>query len=529
MAINRYNKPIRSDIMSQYVPLPIAEMAEVLAMKQGQYDQQAAEVAAYQDAVLKMKALEGRDTEYVKGVRNQFDDFVTSIENEDLTNPEVRKRIKRQVQSIAGDDNLNKIQGAVAHHDAFTKRWQELKKKNEHAAADALAWEYQKSFGEYTKQGGRGFEGPGLSDYNINEGVDKLAETKKYFDMLKADGYTRDILDKGIVYKDGWRGVDGKKITAHASNIIENVMTAPLGRQLEAEYNMTADQNGKPRNETEKRNYIMRNLLTVGAGFAHEETQFGIDPSASDFLYRRAKEEEEKNKKNLGELAFKKNANLELDEDGDLPDLGRETDFWDDFAMFWMGQGSVSKLFDSKDGKLTAEAQTQVKAFDYAVDKSGLSRQEFVEKLNGDDSFVFDRMTEKEMKSEAERLARDYKTITLIDSETGVSLNGADVVKGDEKSSQEIAEKFAVIGNIKPNNYLAPKGRVVMVHGKIYIEDDSKNATAAERDLSKAYGALRPENKGTVTFVSEENGRLVRSRFTGDPQNPIEFEYIDPL
>lgn len=221
-AFNRFYNPSQSRYQSQFVPenLPVDLMAKTLYAKQGKADQMMA--AAVKLGDWDQDALGWHDTEYVKGIKKEIEQFTQEAMGEDRTSPEFQRKYLELTNRIKNDENLEKVQGAVNTHAEYQKRHAELTKMGNEAAADALEADYLYRLGEYTKEGGEGFKGMSLGDANIRKGTNVYKDGLEFFSALKADGSDKvAFLGTGMAYKKGWEGISDPKVQAQAKRQYE--------------------------------------------------------------------------------------------------------------------------------------------------------------------------------------------------------------------------------------------------------------------------------------------------------------------
>lgn len=230
--INRYSRPSSATYQSQFVPteLPADLMAQALYTKQAKADRGLA--AAVELGEWNQRALAGHDTQYVKDIRTQLEDFSKKAMTMDRTSPEFQREYLRMQNKIKKDEGLSAISASVARDDAFQKRWAALKAKGDHAAADAEKAQYEYSRSVYTAEGGQGFKGPQLYQDITNEGVDLWEGKIKYFKDLKESGSeVIKALGDGISYKNGWTGVSSDRIKKQLNATYDDYLESPAGKQ----------------------------------------------------------------------------------------------------------------------------------------------------------------------------------------------------------------------------------------------------------------------------------------------------------
>ncbi len=287
--LNRFYQPARGQYQSQFVPrtLPVDLMAKTLYGKQAVADQRAAEAAKLGEWT--QRALENYDTDYVKGIEKELQDFAKESMYTDRTSPEFQRKYMGLVEKIKKDEGLKKVSAAVAKDDAFWARQEELKKKGQNAYADELAADYMYRRGEYTKKGGKGYTGDILlGDENILEGREIFNEGIKIFEHIKDSGsefYKK--LASGIAYKNGMEGITEPRVKAEANRLYEDSwMQTDAGKQdwqreLQKLGFVDTTLNALPAEERAKvvekvNNASKQNFLDIGLTVVHKKTTTGI-------------------------------------------------------------------------------------------------------------------------------------------------------------------------------------------------------------------------------------------------------------
>jgi len=284
---SRFYNPSRGNYQSMFVPnvLPTELMVGALGARQKKEDLQraaAVELGNYQE-----KALPGYDTEYVKGIQGELQNFAGNYINAEMSSPEMLRQYQQFQRKIKTDPGLQSVRGAVATHDQYIDRIKELEKQGATEAADVLRYDYKRRYGEYTKSGGQGYTGDiSLGDPLIREGVDVQAEAEKYFDDMKANGYegAKSISDAlgTSYYKVGSEGVSQARLDDRTRSMIDGILQAPVGQQLQKEYAVRkgiADYEVDKMSESEKKNfqkesekYVLERMRDISGEFAYNKT-----------------------------------------------------------------------------------------------------------------------------------------------------------------------------------------------------------------------------------------------------------------
>jgi len=332
----RFYSGVQGQYVSQFVPsnMPVDLMLKGIEMKQNKYDKQSLlndELQAY-----KIKALPGEDTRYATTWKGKIDEFVNGAIDQDLASPEFQRKYKGFIKDFRNDKDLQKVQGAYDTHQKALERIQDLKKKGETAAADEMLHEYQRRYGLYTANEGKGFRGDITLDPNdIGEGVDKYGESIKYFKDLEESGSENvAFLNQGIAYKNGWTGISDKRVKQQADNLYNDWSASAPGRQYDNLYNMqkgtseyelsklTPDKRKEFQNE--KENWKRNQFLEIGRTVVHGKSTTNID-DAYNISEKRRYEELDDNAIITGQLQGQTVANPKLSWDAQLNQIGEKT------------------------------------------------------------------------------------------------------------------------------------------------------------------------------------------------------------
>lgn len=288
MAVNRFYQGSASRYQSQFVPqqLPVDAMTAALYAKQGTADQMLA--AAVKLGEWKQVALGWHDQEYVKGIKNEIQDFVSRAMTEDRTSPEFQRQYLELTNRIKNDENLKLVESAVMRHTEHEANIAKLKAAGQEAYAEALDADYQYRLNEYTKEGGQGFKGLALGDENIRKGTNIFKDALEFFTPLKESGSEGvKFLEEGISYKNGWTGISDNKVKEQANRQYNLWVNTDAGNQLrlqelqkrglvETTYN---DLPLEKRKELDKEidNTMRNEFLEVGRTVVHGNSTTNID------------------------------------------------------------------------------------------------------------------------------------------------------------------------------------------------------------------------------------------------------------
>ena len=230
---NRFDAPATVGYTSQFVPekLPQELMAGMLSAKQRKADQGL--VQATKLGEFEQRAIGDHDTNYVKGIKSEVQQFADDAMNMDRTSPEFQRKYIELTRKIKSDPNLSKVASAVANYDEHAANIKRLQAAGKDEYAAGLDYLYQQRLENYSKVGGEGFEGQGLADANIQKGQNEFETVMKYFDKVTADGYeSLQQLDSGISYKTGFTAITDKKLQTQAANVFESFLESDMGNQM---------------------------------------------------------------------------------------------------------------------------------------------------------------------------------------------------------------------------------------------------------------------------------------------------------
>ena len=237
--INRFDAPATVGYTSQFVPekLPQELMAGMLSAKQRKADQGLVQATTLGE--FEQRAIGDHDTNYVKGIKSEVQQFADDAMNMDRTSPEFQRKYIELTRKIKSDPNLSKVASAVANYDEHAANIKRLKAAGDDEYAAELDYLYQQRLENYSKVGGEGFEGQGLADANIQKGQNEFETVMKYFDKVTADGYeSLQKLGSGISYKNGFTAITDKKLQTQAANVFESFLESDMGNQMRLSFLM---------------------------------------------------------------------------------------------------------------------------------------------------------------------------------------------------------------------------------------------------------------------------------------------------
>ncbi len=218
---DRYYEAPQSRYTSQFVPLPLDFMQGTIAKKQAAWDKQQAlldeNLLDWDHVALQAKA----DIDYVQETKNKISEFLSQSEGKDIGSSEYGREYLRFLRDIKKDKNLQKIKSNYDTHQKYLARKEELRKKGGYADAPVWYKEYDRRYRDYIAEGGKGFEGEGLADPLIREGVNLRKEIEPIFNNMSA------------VDRDGIaRAISLGHIDEKSRYGFQSIINSPAGRQL---------------------------------------------------------------------------------------------------------------------------------------------------------------------------------------------------------------------------------------------------------------------------------------------------------
>ena len=130
MAVNRFEKPIESQFINTYVPLPFDAMLKAGAAKQQRYDQTAAELDASLSMLDQIQAIpDSIDEVRLKGIKNKVHQMAMDYSTKDLSDPFVKREINNIIRSAADPTDLSHIQQSFGGWQNYNKMTAAMKAK----------------------------------------------------------------------------------------------------------------------------------------------------------------------------------------------------------------------------------------------------------------------------------------------------------------------------------------------------------------------------------------------------------------
>lgn len=272
---NYLNKPLAADIqnnyVSQYVPLPLEQFARAQAKQEATQNMYEGAVTQQQDANWKLSGVADEDNNYIKGLRDSFDEVAGQLVNRDLTQKVNQDAAKDLVKGVSRDNTLGTILANKSRYDEWQKNKAEMVKNNTYQPFNDAG---QATYEDYVRSGGY------KSGKSITPDIFKYEDSepvrKQFFDDLQKLGSESIARIGDQWYKNGVDGISEARIGTQANAAIKSYMATTAAAQDGREYDYMVrnadpktltkdgslkDANGKPFNRDK---YILDKFLTTG-------------------------------------------------------------------------------------------------------------------------------------------------------------------------------------------------------------------------------------------------------------------------
>ena len=255
MAINRYNKPVNSRLISQFVPQDLNMIAKVLAGKQQRYDIETGKMELLQDQLSNLTGVGAADLDIIRQSGLNLDKIAGEYSNKDLADPRIAKELRSKAKAIFNDPLIKNTQQSVL----AMKQYKEDKRKikDYRPENDYFADQVR----EYQQSGGA-VNGP-LSYTGIIEGVDEYEAASQYFDDIPESGKSSWVRIDDTIKKVGWEGIDKETITGQVWQSVNSFGSSQAGQQALRRYNKLA-QAGRLTEDATPEKYLAGILANAG-------------------------------------------------------------------------------------------------------------------------------------------------------------------------------------------------------------------------------------------------------------------------
>lgn len=216
MAVNRYDKPIASEFMNTYVPIPFQEMKEAVYKKQATHDDNLARLDALSAQVNQLNYIRNsEDEKYIKGtVMKDMEDLINRYSGKDLSDPTVYNALRSEFSSTFDKKRIKDIQDSYTNW--ATNEQNKAKLKAAGKWDDALDLEDPAS-GFDSRTGTYNHQSSGL--------LDVTSAAQSYFEPLTSNVHIDP--KRGVVIS----GVDMGRIRDTADQGVRSFLDDPAGKQ----------------------------------------------------------------------------------------------------------------------------------------------------------------------------------------------------------------------------------------------------------------------------------------------------------
>lgn len=257
MPISRYESPARQNVQNTYVPLPYAELAHSLAIKQNEYDllKQTTEQADKEIMGIKVPEFIRTSTDYsptgtienphVKYLRQNQEAFAQEKEELlnsgiDFTTPEGKKAVSQYVNKVATFRNTagRQIEQDATNIFEHNKNFDEYLKKG--STYQGNAYYADRNVDKFLQQG-RGFETTSLNPYQertkvVGEALEKMkSQVTRHVDKNglvtlrdRNTGTEVATIQNGRLT---WKGVSGERVKGALQGVVDSELDQGIQRE----------------------------------------------------------------------------------------------------------------------------------------------------------------------------------------------------------------------------------------------------------------------------------------------------------
>lgn len=274
MAVTRFFRPQQQEYVSQFIPKNLGVMQNALQLAQGKSDETQKGLDVYEDELLKRKAFGESDTAYLKGKREEFDEYVSELSGQDLSSPKVARDVSNYIRGFKGDEGLGKVQQSYEQNVAAQKAIDKLHSSGKYNPANVA--DYIRSAQQYSKTG---FAGAPLADNAFSPDVDVREGMEKVVNSMKANGYGYDSVNNEWIHSASGKVLTGERLLNTLNSAAPDFMQSQAGQQLAR----NAAYEGVSPGEA-----YSRMASSVAQEYAYKDTSTGIKDNSN---YWKKKEE----------------------------------------------------------------------------------------------------------------------------------------------------------------------------------------------------------------------------------------------
>lgn len=223
MAINRFNRPVNNQLISQFVPQDLNMIAKVIFSKQQRYDKEVDKNELLQDKLSSLTGVGQADLDIIKQSNIDLEAIAQEFSNKDLSDPRISKQLRSQSKAIFNDPLIRATQQSVQAVTSYKEALDKI--KNYRPENDPFAQQLQ----EYNQSGGAA-NGP-LRFSRIEEGVDERKTAETFFDNMTTSGRTTWARVGDTIKKIGWEGIRQSQVDTILSQSIDDFAGTAAGQQ----------------------------------------------------------------------------------------------------------------------------------------------------------------------------------------------------------------------------------------------------------------------------------------------------------
>lgn len=281
MSSNRYFQISQGVPMVEPLQIDFGLAAESLLRKQKVYDDTAAGMQPYADAVLKTQAIAPDDVSYVKQKSAEVSGLMDSYLNQDLTDPHVQRKLTKDFRGIASDPHLSLIDRNTKDYIKSSEELEKLSREGK-APRDYNRGDFDLSTRAWLTPGSGGstkFQ-TGLPTYYGN--ADKQGEANKLFQSVGADKWSNVQYDaqSGTWWNVGGGGKSATKLDATAVRGLEAYLqNTEFDYKNQFKYLSPEEQQKYGNYKT----YALNDLVQLGRNWQTQSSERSFDKGLTDW------------------------------------------------------------------------------------------------------------------------------------------------------------------------------------------------------------------------------------------------------
>lgn len=132
--VNRFSQPAQAQFFNTYVPLPYQELQQYAQMRQAKADENLAKLDAARLAMSRLKYIpnsNSKDQAYIESAINKLDTLATNYIDQDLSDPEVYRKMHRELREAVDQNRLQQIQESYAGYENYQKFAAQMQSRGE--------------------------------------------------------------------------------------------------------------------------------------------------------------------------------------------------------------------------------------------------------------------------------------------------------------------------------------------------------------------------------------------------------------